>query len=165
MKFATSGYIVSLATLIFTPASSFAQVATTTFNVQITIEASCLINSAGLLNFGTNGVLSANVDSTSQIVVQCTTSTPFTLGLSAGTGSSATVANRLMTGPAAATISYSLYRDSGHTQLWGNTVGTDRLAGTGTGAAQTFTIYGRVPPQTTPAVGVYTDTVTATLNY
>ncbi|MOA07676.1 Spore Coat Protein U domain protein [compost metagenome] len=97
--------------------------------------------------------------------MQCTASTPFSLGLSAGAGSGATVANRLMTSPAGATISYSLYTTAAHSTVWGNTVGTDRQTGTGTGAPQTFTVYGRVPAQTTPAVGVYTDTVTATLNY
>lgn len=166
MKCATKCYMVSLAALIFAPASSFAQTSTTTsFTVQITIQAACQINSASNINFGTNGVLSANVDATSQIVVQCTSGTPFSLGLNAGVGTGATVDTRLMTGPSSATISYGLFRDSGHTQVWGNTVGTDRLTGTGTGTAQSFTVYGRVPSQTTPGVGTYTDTVTATLTY
>lgn len=165
MKFAASGYLLSFAALVFTPASGIAQIASTNFTVQITIQAACQINSAGNLNFGTNGVIGSNIDATSDVIVQCTASTPFSLGLSAGAGSGATVANRLMTSPAGATISYSLYTTAAHSTVWGNTVGTDRQTGTGTGAPQTFTVYGRVPAQTTPAVGVYTDTVTATLNY
>ncbi|MCZ7447334.1 spore coat U domain-containing protein [Agrobacterium rhizogenes] len=165
MRFSTSSYLLSLAALVLTPASGLAQVATTNFNVQITIQAACQINSAGNLDFGTNGVIGAPIDVTSQIVVQCTASTPFSLGLSAGAGSGATVANRLMTSTAGATISYSLYTTAAHSTVWGNTVGTDRQTGTGTGAPQNFTVFGRVPAQTTPAVGVYTDTVTATLNY
>ena len=165
MKFAASGYLLSFAALVFTPASGIAQVASTNFTVQITIQAACQINSAGNLNFGTNGVIGSNIDATSDVIVQCTASTPFSLGLSAGAGAGATVANRLMTSPAGATISYSLYTTAAHSTVWGNTVGTDRQTGTGTGAPQTFTVYGRVPAQTTPAVGVYTDTVTATLNY
>lgn len=165
MKFAASGNLLSFAALVFTPASGIAQVASTNFTVQITIQAACQINSAGNLNFGTNGVIGSNIDATSDVIVQCTASTPFSLGLSAGAGSGATVANRLMTSPAGATISYSLYTTAAHSTVWGNTVGTDRQTGTGTGAPQTFTVYGRVPAQTTPAVGVYTDTVTATLNY
>ncbi|EEF26199.1 conserved hypothetical protein [Ricinus communis] len=39
------------------------------------------------------------------------------------------------------------------------------VAGTGTGNAQLLTIYGRVPPQTTPSSGTYTDTVVVTLTY
>lgn len=166
MKFVKSRTIALLAALICAPTSSFAQTSTTAdFTVQITIQAACQINSAGLLNFGTSGFITANVNATSQIVVQCTSTTPYTLGLSAGAGTGATIANRLMTGPSGATVSYSLYRDSGHTLLWGNTVGTDRQTGTGTGAAQTYTVYGQVPAQTTPAPGVYTDTVRATLTY
>lgn len=165
MKFAASGILLSFAALVLTPVSGVAQVATTNFNVQITIQAACQINSAGNLNFGTNGVIGSNIDATSDIIVQCTASTPFSLGLSAGAGSGATVASRLMTSPAGATISYSLYTTAAHSTVWGNTVGTDRQTGTGNGAPQTFTVYGRVPAQTTPAVGVYTDTVTATLNY
>ncbi|MEI3806533.1 spore coat U domain-containing protein [Agrobacterium sp. CCNWLW32] len=165
MRFSISSYLLSLAALVFTPVSSLAQVASTNFTVQITIQAACQINSAGNLNFGTNGVIGSDIDATSDVIVQCTASTPFSLGLSAGAGSGATVANRLMTSPAGATISYSLYTTAAHSTVWGNTVGTDRQTGTGTGAPQTFTVYGRVPAQTTPAVGVYTDTVTATLNY
>lgn len=97
MKFATSGYLLSLAAFALAPSSGMAQVATSNFTVQITIQAACQINSAGNLNFGTNGVISSNIDATSQVVVQCTSSTPFSLGLSAGAGSGATVANRLMT--------------------------------------------------------------------
>jgi spore coat protein U-like protein len=38
--------------------------------------------------------------------------------------------------------------------------------GTGTGATQpAVTVYGRVPPQTTPAIGTYTDTVVVTVTY
>ena len=33
------------------------------------------------------------------------------------------------------------------------------------GAAQPLTVYGRVPPQTTPSAGVYTDTVVVTITY
>jgi spore coat protein U-like protein len=166
MKFAPIRYFVPFVSLMFLPAVAFAQTSTSTnFTVQITIQAACQINSAANLNFGTNGVLAANVDATSQIIVQCTTGTPFSLGLSAGAGTGATVTTRLMTGPASATIAYSLYRDAAHSLVWGNTVGTDRLTGTGTGAAQPFTVYGRVGPQNTPAPGTYTDTVTATLTY
>jgi len=47
----------------------------------------------------------------------------------------------------------------------GNTVSTDTVAATGNGASQSYTVYGRVPAQTTPAPGTYTDTVTVTVTY
>ncbi|SPZ47971.1 sigma-fimbriae tip adhesin [Agrobacterium tumefaciens] len=87
MKFAASGYLLSFAALVLAPPSGIAQVASTNFTVQITIQAACQINSAGNLNFGTNGVIGSNIDATSDVIVQCTASTPFSLGLSAGAGS------------------------------------------------------------------------------
>ena len=64
-----------------------------------------------------------------------------------------------------ATINYSLYNNSGRTTNWGNTIGTDTVSSTGTGASQSFTVYGRVPAQTTPAPATYSDTITVTVTY
>jgi len=144
--------------------AAHAATATTSFQVQLTIQAQCLINSASTLNFGTQGVLSANVDQTSAIQVQCTSTTPYNIGLDAGTGAGATVTTRKLTG-GGATINYSLYSDSARTSVWGNTIGTNTVASTGTGAAQSFTVYGRIPSQTTPAPATYTDTITVTVTY
>ena len=141
-----------------------AATATSTLAVQLTLSSSCVINSASTLNFGAHGVLIANVDSTSTLRVQCTNGTPYNVGLNAGTGSGATIAVRKMSN-GARTINYSIYRNNTRTILWGNTVGTDTVAATGNGAAQSYTVYGRVPAQTTPAAAVYTDTITVTVTY
>src|SRR5437762_678389 len=100
---------------------------TSTFTVQVTLAATCAINSTATLNFGSQGVLSANVDQTSTVQVQCTNTTPYNIGLDAGTSSGATVTTRKMTS-SGATVSYSLYRDAAHTLNWGETIGTDTLA-------------------------------------
>ena len=142
----------------------YAATATSTMTVQMTITATCLVNSASTLNFGTQGVLSTNVDQTSTVQVTCTNTTPYNIGLDAGTGSGATVATRKLTS-GANTVNYTLYSNSGRTTLWGNTVGTDTVAATGNGAAQSYTVYGRVPPQAAPAPGTYTDTITVTVTY
>jgi spore coat protein U-like protein len=155
--------IVTLCSLAFAQPSS-ALTVTSTFSAQVTLTASCVINSASTLNFGSQGVLTANVDNTSTLQVQCTNTTPYNIGLDAGTGSGATMAARKMTS-GGATVTYSLYSDSGRSTVWGNTVGTDTVPGTGNGASQSFTVYGRVPAQTTPASGTYTDTVTITVTY
>jgi spore coat protein U-like protein len=144
--------------------SSYAATATATMTVQMTITATCLVNSASTLNFGTQGVLSANVDQTSTIQVTCTNTTPYNIGLNVGTGTGATVATRKLTS-GATTVNYTLYSNSTRTTLWGNTVGTDTSAATGNGAAQSYTVYGRVPPQAAPAPGTYTDTITVTVTY
>jgi len=137
---------------------------TTTFNSQITIAAACAINSASALNFGTQGVLAANVDQTSTIQVACTNTTPYAIGLDAGTGAGASVAARKLSS-GGNTVSYTLYADGGHTTIWGNTPAADTVAGTGNGASQSFTVYGRVPAQAAPAPGNYSDTITVTVMY
>ena len=155
---------LAAACLLQSVGPSSATTTTTTFTATITLAATCLINSASALNFGSAGVLTANVDQTSTIAVQCTNTTPYNIGLDAGTGTGATVAVRkLSTG--SATVNYTLYSDSGRTTIWGNTVSTDTVAATGNGASQSYTVYGRVPAQTTPAPGTYTDTVTVTVTY
>jgi spore coat protein U-like protein len=82
------------------------------------------------LIFGSQGVLTANVDNTSTIQVQCTNTTPYNIGSDAGTGSGATVAARKMTN--GRSITYSLYSDSGRTTVWGTTIGTNTVSATGT---------------------------------
>lgn len=144
---------------------AIAAVATGNMTVRITITAECKVQTASDLDFGSKGVIDANVDQTSTIGVQCTSGQTYNVGLSAGAGAGATVALRKMTGPGAATVNYALYRDTGRTQPWGVTVGTDTVAGTGNGNVQNVTVYGRVPPQATPAAGVYTDTVAITVTY
>ena len=143
-----------------------AAAATTTSNmaVRITVVSSCVIRSAATLNFGAQGVIVSNVDSTSTLQVQCTSGTPYNIGLNAGSGSGATVAVRKMTN-GTSTINYSLYTTNARTTVWGNTVGTDTVSGTGSGASQAYTIYGRVPAPTTPAPARETDTVTVTGTY
>ena len=157
---------VASVALLFLPLahSSNAATTTSTFTVQMTLTSSCVINSASTLNFGSQGVLVANVDNASTLQVQCTSTTPYNIGLDAGLGTGATVAVRKMTN-GASTINYSLYRDSGRTTVWGNTVGTNTVAGTGNGALQSYTVYGRVPPQATPAAATYSDTITVTVTY
>jgi spore coat protein U-like protein len=155
---------LTAAYLLQSVSAPFAATTTSTFTVQVTLTASCTINSASTLNFGSQGVLIANVDQTSTIQVQCTDTTPYNIGLDAGTGSGATVAVRKLTS-GGATVNYTLYSNTGRTTVWGNTVGTDTVAATGNGTAQSYTVYGRVPPQSTPAPGTYTDTITVTVTY
>ncbi|KAF1700713.1 Csu type fimbrial protein [Pseudoxanthomonas kaohsiungensis] len=140
---------------------------TRNFQVKINITESCLFSTSASsdLDFGNKARLSANdVDSTSTLVVTCTNGTPYNIGLNAGTGSGATDTARKMTGPGG-TVPYSLYKNTGRTQNWGDT-GTNRVAGTGSGSAQTITVYGRVlSADTGVSAGTYTDTITATITY
>jgi spore coat protein U-like protein len=137
---------------------------TYSFTVTATVTTSCNISSTNL-NFGSTGLLSANVNGSSTVTPQCTNGTPYNIGLNAGTGVGATVTTRKMTSGGGATINYSLYTDSGRTTVWGNTIGTNTVAGTGSGSSQGLTVFGRIPPQTTPAPATYSDSIIATVTY
>jgi spore coat protein U-like protein len=132
--------------------------------VSLTIQGACSLQSAANLGFGAQTSVGANLYATSVIGVTCTNSTPYTVGLSAGTGSGATVAARMMMN-GSASIPYAIYQDAGHSQVWGVTSGVDTQAGTGTGLIQSFTAYGEVPPVSNPLAGSYSDTISVTVSY
>ncbi len=144
--------------------SAFAATATTTMPVSMTITAGCQV-SAGTLAFGTATGLFSIVNATTTLSVTCTNTTPYTIGLDAGGGTGASTTTRKMTGPSAATISYQLFQNAGLTTNFGNTISTDTVAGTGSGSAQSISVYGRVPVQTSPAPGSYSDVVNVTVTY
>ncbi len=135
---------------------------TTTFPVSATVEGTCSI-SASNLAFGvyTGALLTAP----GNLTITCTNTTPYSIGLNAGTGNGGTTTTRNMMGPGAQTLSYQMFRDAAYTLNWGNTTGADTYAGTGTGAGQSVVIYGRVPAAQAATPGSYSDTITATLTY
>ncbi|MBB3255496.1 spore coat protein U-like protein [Paraburkholderia bannensis] len=136
-----------------------------TFQVTLTVQADCSINT-NPLNFGSTGVLSSNIDQQTNLNVTCSTGTPYAVALDAGTPTGSTVASRLLANAGATgTVKYNLYQDAARTQVWGQTAGTDTVAGTGTGTAQSIMVYGRVPAQNTPAPDTYQSTVTATVTF
>ena len=143
-----------------------AATATATMSVTLTIAATCTVVSASTLAFPTSGLLTANVDATSTITVLCTNTTPYTISLDKGVNGTSVTA-RQMKGAAASpdSVNYSLYRDASRTQNWGQTIGTDTVAGTGTGSNVGTTVYGRVPAQTSAKPDSYTDTITVTVTY
>jgi spore coat protein U-like protein len=141
---------------------------TTTFGVSATVNATCVIDSADALTFAAFIPGSGAQAATSSIKVRCTNNTAFNVGLDAGGGTGATMANRIMKNGSYA-LNYSLYRDSAHQNVWGNSVGTDTLSGTGAGMASantlTETVYGQIPDQPTAVPGAYADTVTVTVTF
>jgi spore coat protein U-like protein len=145
--------------LVLTPAG--AATITTTFAVNMTVQATCLI-SALPLAFGTYTGLLINAATT--ITITCTNTTTYNVGLSPGVGTGATVTNRLMTS-GTNTVVYALFSDAARSINWGQTVPTDTVPGTGNGAAQVLNVYGRVAAGSYVTPGAYTDTITATVTY
>lgn len=123
------------------------------------------------MNFGTViGGIPGNIDQTATLTLTCLKNTAFQVGLDNGQNNPAASSTRrmLMTTPGGSSryLTYELYRDSGRSQRWGNTLTVDTASGTGSGSAQQLTIYGRVPPVTgLPAAGTYNDLVQVTITY
>lgn len=141
------------------PLENKAATVSPSFHVTISPIADCLV-SVGSLAFGTRGLLTQAVDATASIGAKCTNGTPYAIALDNGqTGTSPGA--RKMTNNGAA-ITYALYTNSARSTLWG---GSQTSNGTGTGTSQTFTVYGRVPAQATPAPASYSDSVIVTLSY
>jgi spore coat protein U-like protein len=149
-------------TATLTCTSGGACTTTTTFTVTATVQPVCTISAANL-PFGTYA--GPQLDAQSQITVTCANTTPWNVGLNQGTFAGATVTTRRMSGPGGAALTYALYQNAARTTNWGNTVGTDTVSGTGTGAAQLLNVYGRIPGAQAPVPGSYTDTILVTLTY
>jgi len=157
--------LIPVLTLSCCLGAKFASAATATgsFNVRVTIATTCQVDSATDLDFGTAGVLGTDLDQVSTITVSCTNTTPYTIALDKGVNGSSVTTRQMKGGPTNELIDYSLYSNNGRTTNWGQTIGVDTVAGTGNGTGQAYPVYGRFPAQTTPAPGVYTDTIT--INY
>jgi spore coat protein U-like protein len=136
---------------------------TTAFMVTATSATVCSV-AATALNFGATGVLRSALDGTSSITVTCTSAAPYTVALDGGLSGASNPTQRKMS-QGAESITYGLYQNSNRAAPWGNSDGVNTVAGTGTGLTQTFTVYGRVPAQSTPSPGTYSDTVVLTISY
>jgi len=155
-----------VAAAVTLPLTAGAVTRTATFDISMKIVADCSI-SAAAMDFGqSQGMLSTAVTTSSNISVTCTNTTPYNVGLNAGTGTGSSGTTRYMsgTGSSAGAVRFNLYQTPG-AGAWGNTQGSDTMSGTGTGSLQTLTVYGEIPAQATPAPDTYKSTVTATVYF
>lgn len=147
---------------------AWADTKTTTFAVLLTITKACNFTTAASdVNFGPQASTATNVQNLGNLYVTCTRNTPYDIGLSAGTGTGATVSARAMkglTGGNTDEVPYALYRESARSSNWGATVGTDTVAGVGNGLEQIVPVYGTVPSANFRADS-YRDVITATVTY
>jgi spore coat protein U-like protein len=132
-----------------------AQTATTSFQVLANVQASCSV-AATNLDFGQYDPFAATPkDGSSTISVTCTNGTTYGVSVPNPT-------TRSMAGPAGSMLNYGLYNDTGRTAAFG----VPANSATGTGSAQSFTVYGRIPVgQTSARPGNYADTVDVTVTY
>ncbi len=153
---------VSGITLALGSTSAHAQ--SDTFNVTTSVGEACSVTATDL-GFGAYDPLSAtNTDATTTMDVTCTLTTTYDVGMDAGTGTGATTTVRVMEF-GANTLNYALYQEAGRTTIWGENVGVDTVSGTGTGSAQSLTVYGRIPALQGVTPGAYADLITVTVTF
>lgn len=159
--------VIAIATMVAPAGLAYAATESTTFTVDAEVVASCELTAVAL-DFGAINPLineTTPTDMSTTIDITCSNGATYDVGLNAGAAVGATVTARQMTG-AGGLLNYALYLDSGHVSNWGETIGTDTQADTGTGAVQTHTVYGQIPAgQQAAPIGTYTDTITVTVTY
>lgn len=122
------------------------------------------------LNFGNASLLTSNIDGVGTISVKCTNTTPYSIGLDNGLNASGS--QRRMHANSSF-INYNLYTDAARTSAWTSTTSATTctsganscVLGTGTALNQNVSVYGRVPPQTSPPAGTYADTIVVTVTF
>jgi spore coat protein U-like protein len=151
----------------FAVAPASASDANSSLTVNATVSSNCTVSTSAVA-FGDVDVTSGQaVQGTGSVSVTCTNGTAWTAAADAGAGLGADLASRKMAN-GANLLNYSLFIDSSRTQLWGDGVegATATFSDTGTGTAQTQTVYGLIPAgQTGVQAGAYTDTVQVTVTY
>lgn len=142
------------------------------FTVTGTVITNCNVSTTAL-DFGSSpSTIALNIDSTATVKVQCTNTTPYSIGLGNGLNVSGSQ-RRVRLAATSNYINYGLYTDAARSNAWVATSSTTSCTagvstcylGTGSGSNQNITVYGRIPSQTAPVVGTFTDTVVVTVTF
>jgi len=143
--------------------------------VKLEVVNGCTLNNVssgtaalGTLNFGDiyklNSLRDANTSSgNGNIELRCTPGTTAKITMNAGLYGSNTNNRKMRLNSGSATLTYQLYTSSTRQTVWDDTVGISILFNSD--ITQSITIYGRVPVQTTPLSGAYSDQILVTVTY
>ncbi len=146
-----------------------------TLTANFVVPSLCQLNSTSTVDFGDiNDIGTTKRDYTAQGAVNttCNFGTPYSIYLGDGNNRIAGGFRR-MSNSNNEFIPYQLYKDSNYSTVWDATGGVTNVGGTGgvsktgTGSAQTTTVYGKIPQGTAIASrpGVYSDSVVVTVTY
>ena len=141
----------------------------TLLTANFVVPSLCQLNSTSTVDFGNiNDIGMTKRDYTAQGAVNttCNFGTPYSIYLGDGNNRIAGSFRRMINSNNEF-IPYQLYKDSNYSTVWDATGGVTNVGGTGgvsktgTGSAQTTTVYGKIPQGTAIASrpGVYSDSV------
>jgi spore coat protein U-like protein len=158
--------------LVFTAVPVFAQTDTDNLEIRAEVIANCTIVATSV-DFGFYDPLAAGNDTAQgQIDVTCTRGASglrvdLSNGNHNGLGPSG-AGERAMLLAGTDYLSYNLFTDNTYGTIWGSGAGTGGVNipnSASSTVAQQFTVWGRMLPGQDAAVGVYNDTVVATINF
>jgi spore coat protein U-like protein len=152
--------------LVISQGTAAAQ-ATDNLPVQATVVANCNINAPNTLQFGNYDPAvvnaTADLDAATTIEVRCTKNSP-NVWIGLDVGSNASGSTRRMT-DGTEFLNYEIYQDAARTTVWGNLIADGVSYTPATSAWVDLNVYGRVPQAQDVGVGVYNDSVLATINF
>lgn len=137
---------------------------TAKLDVSAEVASNCRIAISNLA-FGAYDPLAQNatqqLDAAAGVTMLCTRSSRASIAIDIGRNP---VSGARSLAGASQHVVYQLYRDADRTQAWGE--GSDiQYVSEGVHKPQQVTLYGRIPPGQEVASGVYTDVVTATVDF
>ena len=180
---------VFAAAALLAGSSAWAETATGNFKTTIEITKACMVNThtgssheaaAGAdIDFGRHPAshsqpVTANSKvsqgSAGALTVECSQGTSFTIGLKPASSSKNDGTGEMIHTGGTHRIAYSLYKDAGHNEPWGNEGNLVSKSGQGFNRAasseNTFTVFGKVEAtQLDKPAGRYNDTVQVTVTY
>ena len=163
--------LIALLLLIASPLLSAVD-KTVTISLNVEVLPACQAGSSsgsglsfGTLDFGTHFRLDSLITRAGQpgagaLRVNCQQNIPYRVLINAGY--SGTINNRQMAGPGSAVLAYNLYTAADYTTIWDDSTGVSAI---GNGQDQWLPVYARVPAQSAPPPGNYSDTLTVTVSW
>ena len=167
MKKITFALAVLAAFLLCLAPRAQAGSASTNLSVSVDVDDACFISTSPV-TFPVYSPIGANAtspdDSTGgSVTITCTVGTVSTIGL--GAGSYALAGQSRMQNSSSHFLNYSLYQDSSHTTVWGNTSPSWlSVAAAPTTDPRTYPVYARIPGGQSGS-GHFSDNVQATVNF
>ncbi len=140
-------------------------VAVLVFSSRSIAAPSCTVSSVASVSFGAYDVFTTlpNNNGIGSITIRCTGGGRANIVM-LSTGQSNSYASRVMKS-GANLLNYNLYTSAARNVVWGDGTGGSSTMSAAANRSTTLNIFGRIPARQDAAVGTYTDSITATVNF
>jgi spore coat protein U-like protein len=130
-----------------------------TLNVSTSVVGACTVSANNNLTFPAYDVTNGTDDTQStSFQVICPLGSTYSIGLDAG-GHPTGAQRAMISSSGSYLLNYNLYQDAAQTTPWDDSASVESGL-SGSGAAQSYTVYGQIPALQVVGVDTYSDTVT-----